>query len=101
LNTVTSENVIASMDKMLVNHGLPLSINADNDPQFISEQFEEFLNENDIEHRRLTPRWPQSNGEVERQNRTLLKAMKIAQASGKDWKTELNKFLIVYRTTPR
>ena len=43
---------------------------------------------------------PQANGEVERQNRSLLKATRIAQATGKDWHKELNKFLLAYRSIP-
>ena len=46
------------------------------------------------------PRWAQANGEVERQNRTLLKAMRIAQAEGKNWRKEIRYFLRAYRTTP-
>jgi hypothetical protein len=44
--------------------------------------------------------WPQANGEVERQNRSLLKSLKIANLSGKDYKAELRKFLMAYRSTP-
>ena len=44
--------------------------------------------------------WPQENGEVERQNRSLLKALKIAQAEKKNLKVEMRKFLKAYRTTP-
>ena len=29
---------------------------------------------NGIEHRRTTPLWPQANGEIDRQNRTILNA---------------------------
>ena len=64
------------------------------------EKFEEFLSKNGIAHRKSPPLWPQANGEVERQNRTLLKVLKIAQVEGKRWKDELNKFLLAYRTTP-
>ena len=46
-----------------------------------------------------TPLWPRANGEVERQNRSLLKAMTVFQAEGKDWRLELNKFLLAYRST--
>ena len=32
------------------------------------------------------PLWPQANGEVERQNRTLLKILKVVHMEGKGWK---------------
>ena len=49
----------------------------------------------------FTPQlWPRSNGEVERQNRTLLKALRIAHLEGRNWKDELHTFLLAYRTTP-
>ena len=48
----------------------------------------------------MTPLWPQANGEVERQNRSLLKWIKIAQIEKRNWKEELGSFLIMYRTTP-
>jgi len=44
--------------------------------------------------------WPQSNGEVERQNRTILKYLKTVHSQGKDLKTELHTFLLAYKTTP-
>ena len=36
----------------------------------------------------------QVNGEVERQNQSPLKRMRIAQAEGKQWKEEVCKYLI-------
>ena len=45
--------------------------------------------------------WPQAIGEVERQNRTLLKALKVAQEEGKRWQNELLKFLLASRATPQ
>ena len=47
------------------------------------------------------PLWPQANGHVERQNRTLLKSLKVAHVEGKNWREELQKFLLAYRTTPQ
>ena len=37
---------------------------------------------------------------MERQNRTPLKATRAAHAEGKNWREELNKFLLAYRSTP-
>ena len=46
-----------------------------------------------------TPLWPRDNGEIERQNRSLLKAMRVSQAEGKDWRLELYEFLLAYQLT--
>ena len=43
---------------------------------------------------------PLVNGEVERQNRSPLKALKIVQAEKKNLKIEMSKFQTAYRTTP-
>lgn len=40
------------------------------------------------------------NGEVERQNRSLLKRLAICQAEKGNWIEDLNKFLLMYRSTP-
>ena len=40
------------------------------------------------------------NGEVERQNSSVLKRLRLAHAEGKDWKRELVKDMAVCRTTP-
>ncbi|PFX23411.1 Transposon Ty3-I Gag-Pol polyprotein [Stylophora pistillata] len=44
-------------------------------------------------------RFYEVNGHVERQNRTLLKSLKVARVKGKNWREELQKFLLAYRTT--
>ena len=85
---------------MFLTHGLPVSITTDNGPQFISQEFQRFVEGNCIDHRKVTPLWPQANGEVERQNRSLLKRIKIAQIEKKDWRKEIEAFLNMHRTTP-
>ena len=47
-----------------------------------------------MEQRKTTPLWPQANGEEERQNRSLLKRMRIAQAEVKEWKKDVCKYLV-------
>ena len=100
LTSVTSTKVIESLEKIFCTNGLPQSLKTDNGPQSVSEEFEGFLKENDIKHRTSTPLWPQANGKVERQNRSLLKTLKIAKTERKNLWTELRKFLTAYRTTP-
>ncbi|PFX28630.1 Uncharacterized protein K02A2.6 [Stylophora pistillata] len=50
---------------------------------------------------RSPPLWPQANGEVERQNRSLLKTLKIEEVEGNKWTDELPKYLMAYRSTPQ
>jgi len=82
--SVTSGKIISCLEAMLATHGLPVSIKTDNGPQFVSEEFEAYLKDNNIEHRTSTPLWPQANGEIERQNRSLLKATWVAHSKGCD-----------------
>ena len=53
-----------------------------------------------FEHLKVTVRWAQANGEVERQNQSLLKRIRIAQAERKDWKQELETYLMASRALP-
>ena len=100
MRSTTSQKIIEVLTPIFVRYGYPFSLKSDNAPQFVSEEFEDFLNKHDIEHRKSPPLWPQANGEVERQNRTLLKSLKVAEVDGKRWQDELNEFLLAYRTTP-
>ncbi|XP_060077908.1 uncharacterized protein K02A2.6-like [Ylistrum balloti] len=100
MRSTTTERIIKSLRKIFLTHGLPLGITTDNGPQFIADSFAYFLAEQGIEHRRVTPLWPQANGEVERQNKSLLKRVRIAQIEKKNWKEEIENYLMSYRTTP-
>ena len=51
-------------------------------------------------HTVVTPYWPQANSEVERFNRTVEKAIRAANVEGKNWKEELDVFVLNYRSTP-
>ena len=58
------------------------------------------MEENRIEHIGTTPLWPQANGEIERQDRSILKRLRVAQAEGQNWKSDMGNFLMMYRSTP-
>ena len=46
--------------------------------------------------RKTTPLWPLAKGEVERQNRSLLKCLQLARAEKKNWLSELATWLTEY-----
>ena len=81
--STTSEKLVSMLSTIFVTHDLPLSLRTDNGPKFTSsEHFTKYLEENGIEHRRTTPLRPQANGEIERQDRSILKRLRITQAEG-------------------
>ena len=90
VRTITSEKTIECLETIFARHGLPEVLVSDNGPNLVSEKFEAFLKENGIKHRRVTTRWAQANGEVERQNRSILKRLQLAHAD--DNKTPLPDF---------
>ncbi|XP_063962067.1 uncharacterized protein LOC135155772 [Lytechinus pictus] len=67
---------------------------------FNGAEFNQFANYLGFNHRRVTPRWPQANGEVEIFMRTLKKVYRCAIAEHKCWKQEVYRFLRNYRATP-
>ena len=66
----------------------------------MSDELKQYLQINGIKLRNLTPYYPWVNGEVERFNRSFKKENQAACAEHKDWRVELNTFLLLYRTTP-
>ena len=82
--------------------GIPRSIVSDNGPQFDSRVYRNFYQELKIRNLYSTPWYPQSNGQAEASNKTLLTALKkrLDSAKGK-WVEELPGVLWAYRTTTR
>lgn len=100
MQSTVSSMIIEALVETFDKHGLPLSLKSDNGPQFISREFARYMENMGIRHDLVTPRWPESNGEVERQNRSLMKRVRIAIAEGRSVKSEIRKYLLAYRNTP-
>ena len=63
---ISSANIVRVLKDIFARSGLPEEIVSDNGPQFVSKEFETFLNKNGIRHVRSSPYHPQSNGKIER-----------------------------------
>jgi transposase InsO family protein len=100
MKTTTTDRVILALRTMIGRYGYPISITADNGPQFRSLEFANFCRDEGIILNLTTPYWPQANGEVERQNRSLLKRIKISIQEDSDWKEDLLKYQAAYHVTP-
>ena len=100
IKSTTSETIFKCLDKQFSRFGVLSTLRTNKTPNLVSAEMEEYSNEMGIEHRLTAPLWPRANGEVERQNRSLLKAMRAAHAEKRDWRLELNRYLPAYRSTP-
>ena len=101
MRSTAAKRVVVVLTQIFSRYGFPFTLKPDNGPQFCCEEVEKFLTDHGIEHLTSPPLWPQVNGHVERQNRTLLKSLKVAHVERKNWREEPQKFLLAYRTTPQ
>lgn len=71
LSSTTSTGVIEKLMEVFARFGIPSTLVSDNGPQFIAAEMVHFLQQLNIRHIRASPRYPQSNGMVERLHRIL------------------------------
>lgn len=92
----TSSIIIQHLKEIFAEHGTPEKVISDNGPQYSSSKFQEFADDWNFQHTTSSPRYPQSNGFIERQvqtvKRTIAKAMKD--------QSDMNKALQYLRSTP-
>lgn len=96
MNAITVSETIEVLKDMFSRLGNPVNITADNGATFTSTEFKTFCSEFEIYLYNTTPHWPQQNGEVERQNRDILKCL----SQKTDWKEDLLMYLSMYNSTP-
>ena len=92
LKTQTTESVIAASKELYATHGIPDIVISDNGPCFSAESFQEFAASYGFVHITSSPRYPRSNGEVERAVRTAKGLLKKNE--------DPYLALLTYRSTP-
>nr|XP_050041094.1 uncharacterized protein K02A2.6-like [Dermacentor andersoni] len=100
LHTLAAPRVIKQLCTVFAQFGCPEVVKSDNGSPFQSESFAEFASELGFKHHRITPRWPEANGEAKRFMRTLKKSILASRVSHLDWTNKLQLFLLAYRCTP-
>ena len=99
MSSTTSQSTIEALRSIFAHHGLPEQLVSDNGPQFISEEFSHFVQENGIKHVLCAPYHPSSNGLAERFVQTFKRAMKAGEGDGKSLNHRLSDFLFDYRSS--
>ena len=100
VQSTSADTLIPRLERLVATFGIPNTVISDNGPPFTSHKLNEFMQHNGINHRRITPRWPQANGEVERFMKPLMKVIRTAHIERKNWKSEVYRFLFTYRNSP-
>ncbi len=98
--TTSATETLIHLEKMIAANGVPVKLKTDNGSPFQSGLFHRYCVEKGIKHQRITPQWPEGNGQAEGFMKNLGKVARTAQNSGKDWKREVYVFLGSYRATP-
>ena len=84
LKDSTSASVINCLKQHMSRHGIPEVLHSDNGPEFSSLEFKQFAKQYQFQHLTSSPRFPQSNGMVERTVKTAKKLLKKAYEDNKD-----------------
>ena len=92
--------VISAMEKIFATHGIPDTVRTDNGPPFNSKSFKTFAKKSGFHHQKVTPLWPEANGQAEAFMKCLGKIVRTARIERRDWKAAINDFLMAYRATP-
>ena len=100
VKSTASIHVLPKLDSIFSLMGIPKILKSDNGPPFQGHEFAEFCRNLGVKHRKITPLWPQANGQVENFNKSIKQIIQKSFVSNSDWRSELNKFLRAYRNTP-
>lgn len=100
MTRITARETVERLNKIFRRLGFPRTITLDTAKQFVSLEFSSYCKQNGIFLNYSTPYWPQQNGEVERQNRSLLKRLQMSCALKRNWRQDLDDYLTMYYSTP-
>ena len=100
MSSTTTAKTIAVLRDVFARNGIPRQLVSDNGPQFISDEFRQFMVANGVKHIRSSPYHPATNGAAEHLVQTMKKALKASHRDGLPLEQSLASFLMRYRSTP-
>jgi len=91
-----SKTIIELLKQVFSEYGIPRVVRSDNGPQYDSQDFKDFAKQYNFQHITSSPHYPQSNGFIESQVKTVKKTLIKAQAT----QTDPHMALLCLRATP-
>lgn len=98
IDSTTASKTVQVLRTLFSQFGIPHQLVSDNGPQFVSEEYKEFCEQNGIRRTLVAPYHPSSNSEAERFVQTFKSAMR--RAGKTKLPLALSQFLLKYRNTP-
>ena len=100
VSSTTSQKTIDVLRSLFAHYGIPEQLVSDNGPQFTSEEFSQFMQQNGFKHIRSALYHPPSNGQAERFVQTFKQSDKASEGDGRSLDHCISQFLFSYRSTP-
>ena len=100
VTTTSAETTIRALQRIFTTYGTPKELKTDNGPPFNGAKFSEFAKVQGFKHRKVTPKWAEANGDVERIIQIIKKSARIAKIEGKNIQQEIQRTIRSYRDTP-
>ena len=98
MTSATALTTVQHLRQLFSRFGIPDSIVSDNGSQFVAKEFQEFCKANGIQHIRVAPYHPSSNGLAERAVQVFKQGTK--KVSNGTILDRISRFLFQYRITP-
>ncbi|XP_077277689.1 uncharacterized protein LOC143905907 [Temnothorax americanus] len=100
-NSTTTTATITILDELFSRYGVPVTVVSDNGRQFVSAEFENFLQMSGVKYHKLTaPYHPSTNGQAERYVQTVKNALNAMSTTPGSIQRNLNQFLQQYQKAP-
>src|SRR5437763_9548431 len=100
MKNATATNVVKFIYEVIIcRHGCPKIILLDRGTHFRNKLVEELCEKFEIKHKLSAPYHPQTNGLVERFNRTLCESLEKVSEKENQWDEHIEQVLFAYRTT--
>lgn len=96
LFSTTAASIINQLRPIFSEYSVPRIVFTDNGPQFSCKDFQDFAQRYCFQHVTSSPRYPQSNGFIERMVQTVKNTLKKTTAVGEDFELAM----LAYRATP-
>ena len=80
----TTKAIVGQLRAIFAEHGIPEKLVTDNGPQFAGEEFQNFCESYEFDNVTSSPRYPQSNGFIERMVQTVKNILKKSCESQSD-----------------